>query len=123
LTKRFEAIDVEKFAEASLDRNPIHLDEEYAKRSRFGKRVVHGILQAGLISAVLGNRLPGAGSIYREQSLIFKKPAYIGDTLTATVEILEIKERAGVLILKTVVTNQDGQILVEGRAKGVVPRN
>ena len=122
LTKQFFLEDVQKFADVSEDRNPIHLDEEYAKKSIFGKRVVHGILQAGLISAVLGNRLPGHGSIYREQSLKFKKPAYIGDTLTATVEIIEIKERIGLLLMKTTVVNQDGLLLTEGLAEGLVSR-
>ena len=123
LTKTFTEDDVKAFAEISLDKNPIHLDEEYAKNSIFKKRVVHGILQSGLISAVLGNKLPGEGSIYREQNLTFKKPAFIGDTLTALVEVLEIKERIGLLILKTTVTNQDGQLLIDGTAKGLVPKN
>ncbi|MBN2143899.1 MAG: MaoC family dehydratase [Candidatus Aureabacteria bacterium] len=122
LTKKFEKNDVIQFAEISLDKNPIHLDEKYARQSLFGKPVVHGILQAGLISAVLGNKLPGPGSIYREQNLTFKKPAFIGDTLTATVEIIEIKERIGLLVLKTIVTNQDGLLLIEGIAKGLVQK-
>ena len=123
LTKQFLLADVQKFAEVSEDRNPIHLDEEYARNSIFGKRVVHGILQAGLISAVLGNKLPGKGSIYREQTLKFKKPAYIGDTLTAAVEIVEIKERIGLLIMKTTVVNQDGVLLTEGLAEGLVSKS
>jgi 3-hydroxybutyryl-CoA dehydratase len=123
LTKLIGDAEIRMFAEVTEDHNPIHLDEAYAKDSIFGKRVVHGILQAGLISAVLGNKLPGAGSVYREQNLTFKKPAFIGDTLTATVEIIEIKERIGLLIFRTTVTNQNGDILTEGRAKGLVPRN
>jgi 3-hydroxybutyryl-CoA dehydratase len=122
LTKKFTSGDVSKFAEVSEDRNPIHLDEEYAKNSIFGKRVVHGILQAGLISAVLGNYLPGNGAIYREQILTFRKPAFIGDTVTATVEITEIKDRIGMLTLKTTVVNQDGILLVDGIAKGLVEK-
>jgi 3-hydroxybutyryl-CoA dehydratase len=121
-TKKIEWKDVVQFAEISGDRNPIHLDEQYAKKSIFGKQVVHGILQAGLISAVLGNQLPGQGSIYREQTLTFKKPAFIDDTLTATVEIVEIKERVGLLILKTTVRNQNGVLLIEGTAKGLVQK-
>ena len=123
ITKRFEFKDVEAFANVSEDKNPIHLDEEYAKTSIFGKRVVHGILQAGLISAVLGNQLPGKGSIYREQTLKFRKPAFIGDTLTATVEIVEIKDRVGLLTLKTTVTNQEGVLLVDGTAQGLVSKD
>ena len=122
ISKTITSEDVVLFSEISEDRNPIHLDEDYAKKSIFGKRVVHGILQAGLISAVLGNRLPGPGSIYREQNLTFKKPAFIGDTLTAEVEIIEIKERIGLLTLKTTVKNQEGTLLIEGTAKGIVPK-
>ena len=122
LTKQFTAADVRTFADVSEDKNPIHLDEEYAKKSILGKCVVHGILQAGLISAVLGNKLPGNGAIYREQTLTFRKPAFIGDTLTATVEITEIKERIGLLTMKTTIVNQDGVLLVDGMAKGLVDR-
>lgn len=122
-TKTFTESDVINFAEISLDKNPIHIDETYAKNSIFGKRVVHGILQAGLISAVLGNQLPGKGSIYREQNLTFRKPAFIGDTLTATVEIIEIKERMGLLVLKTTIVNQNGVLLIDGTAKGLVSKD
>jgi 3-hydroxybutyryl-CoA dehydratase len=122
LTKKILEADVIAFSEISEDRNPIHLDEAFASQSRFGRRVVHGILQAGLISAVLGNKLPGRGSIYREQTLRFRKPAYLGDTLTATVEIIDIKEKVGLLTLRTTVMNQDGEILTDGQAKGLVPK-
>lgn len=122
LTKTFTQEDINKFAEISEDRNPIHIDENYAKDTIFGKTVIHGILQSGLISAVLGNQLPGKGSIYREQSLTFKKPAFPGDTLTAKVEVMEIKERIGLMLLKTTVTNQDGLLLIDGTAKGLIPK-
>ncbi len=119
-TKQITEQDVNDFARVTGDENPIHLDENYAKHSIFKRRVVHGILQAGLISAVLGMKLPGPGSIYREQTLTFRKPAFLGDTLTATVEIVEIKEKIGLLLLKSTVTNQDGIVLLEGMAKGLV---
>ena len=122
LSKTFTQEDVDAFAELSLDKNPIHVDEEAGKSSLFGKRVIHGILQAGLISAVLGNHLPGPGAIYREQQLIFKKPAFPGDTLTAEVEIIEINERIGMVICRTILKNQNGEILITGKAKGIVPK-
>jgi len=122
LEKTISFEDVQGFAEVTEDKNPIHLDEAYARESMFGQRVVHGILQAGLISAVLGNQLPGPGSVYREQTLTFRKPAFIGDTLTAEVEITEIRERMGLLLMKTTVKNQAGDLLVSGTAKGLVPR-
>lgn len=122
LSKAFSDQDVQDFARISLDCNPIHLDEETAAASPFGQRVVHGILQAGLISAVLGTKLPGAGAIYREQSLTFKKPAFLGDVLEATVEIEEIKERAGLLRMKTTIRNAAGELLVIGSATGIVDK-
>ena len=122
LTKQITEQDVNDFARVTGDENPIHLDEKYAQNSIFGRRVVHGILQAGLISAVLGMKLPGPGSIYREQTLTFRKPVFLEDTLTATVEIVEIKEKIGLLMLKTTITNQNGELLVDGMAKGLVQR-
>jgi 3-hydroxybutyryl-CoA dehydratase len=122
LEKVFTDEDVKTFARISLDCNPIHIDEEYAAKSPFGKKVVHGILQAGLISAVLGTKLPGEGAIYRDQTLTFKKPAFIGDKLIATVEITEMKERMGLLIMKTTVRNEKGDLLVKGEAKGIVSK-
>jgi 3-hydroxybutyryl-CoA dehydratase len=121
-TKQIFEQDVVDFARVTGDENPIHLDEQVAKNSIFGRRVVHGALQAGLISAVLGMKLPGPGSIYREQTLTFRKPAFLGDVLTATVEIIEIKEKIGLLLLKSTVTNQDGIVLVDGIAKGLVSK-
>ena len=122
LSKVFTEEDVKKFADISLDHNPIHTDEEYAKKSQFGQRVVHGILQAGLISAVLGTKLPGEGAIYREQTLIFKKPAFIGEKLEAKVEIIDIKEKIGMLVLKTTIRNEKNELLVRGEAKGIVEK-
>ncbi|MBN1521834.1 MAG: MaoC family dehydratase [Candidatus Aureabacteria bacterium] len=123
LSKTFTQDDVDAFAEISLDKNPIHIDEEAAKGSLFGKRVIHGILQAGLISAVLGNHIPGPGAIYREQQLLFKKPAFPGDTLTAEVEIIEINKRIGMVICRTTLKNQHGELLITGKAKGLVPKD
>lgn len=122
LAKAFSDEDVRDFARISLDANPIHLDEAYAAAQPLGARVVHGILQAGLISAVLGTRLPGPGAIYREQTLTFKKPARIGERLEARVEIVEIVERMGLLRMKTTLVNEQGELLVTGEARGLVEK-
>ena len=89
-SKTITETDVILFAGVSTDINPVHLDEETAKKGIFGKRVAHGILVSGLISAVLGNKLPGPGSIYMGQELKFLAPVFIGDTITAEVEIIEL---------------------------------
>ena len=104
------------FAGVSTDINPVHLDEETAKKGIFGKRVAHGILVSGLISAVLGNKLPGPGSIYMGQELKFLAPVYIGDTITAEVEIIDLVPEKHRIKLNTVCTNQDGKVVISGTA-------
>ncbi len=109
--------DILKFAFASGDHNPVHLDEEYAKKTRFGKRIAHGMLSASFISTVLGTRLPGPGTIYLEQSLKFCRPVFIGDTVTATVTVTRVDRKTNYVWLKTVCTNSQGKPVVTGRAK------
>ncbi|MDR1875612.1 MAG: MaoC family dehydratase [Synergistaceae bacterium] len=108
--------DVDRFAELTGDRNPVHVDEEFARNSRFGRCIAHGMFGAGLISAVLGTRLPGPGNLYMDQSLKFRKPVFIGDTITATVEIVEIYPEKRRTRLSTICTNQDGVVVTEGEA-------
>lgn len=108
--------DVVLFAAVTGDQNPMHTDELAARDSRFGRRIAHGMLAAGLISAVLGMRLPGPGTIYLKQSLAFRKPIYLNDTVTTTVEVLSIREDKPIATLSTVVTNQDGEVVVEGES-------
>ena len=95
---------------------PRHLDEEYAKTTIFGKRIVHGILTSGLISAVLANKLPGPGTIYLGQELKFTAPVFLGDTITAEVEIAEIREDKHIVKLNTTCYNQDGKAVITGAA-------
>jgi 3-hydroxybutyryl-CoA dehydratase len=121
MTKTFFDEDVRAFADISGDRNPIHLNEEYAAGTRFGKRLVHGILTSGLISAILGMELPGPGSIYIKQILNFKAPVYIGDTITATVTITGIREDKPILTLETICRNQNDIIVIEGEAILLTP--
>jgi 3-hydroxybutyryl-CoA dehydratase len=108
--------DVRKFAELTGDHNPIHLDDEFAGTTRFGRRIAHGMLGASLISAVLGNDLPGAGSIYLSQTLRFLAPVYLGDTLTARVTVTKIRDDKPIATLETVCLNQHGETLIRGEA-------
>ena len=117
ITKTITETDVILYSGVSLDTNPAHLNEEYAKTTMFKKRIAHGMLTAGLISAVLGTRLPGEGSIYMGQELKFKAPVYMGDTITAEVEIIELIDEKNQIILKTVCTNQDGKVVIDGTAR------
>lgn len=121
-TKIFTDEDVRTFARITDDHNPIHLDEAYAATTRFGQRLVHGMFTASLISAVLANELPGEGTIYLSQTLQFKAPVFIGDTITATVEVTAYRENKGVVTLATTCTNQHGQVVLAGEAVALAPR-
>ena len=107
---------IRKFAEVSGDHNPIHLDEEFAKTTRFGKRIAHGMLSAAFISAVMGNEFKGQTVIYLSQTMKFTAPVYIGDTVTTTSIISRIREDKGIVTLETICTNQNGETLVKGEA-------
>lgn len=116
MTREVTIADVETFAEVSGDTNPVHLDEEFAGRSRFKRRIAHGVLSVSYISAVLGSKLPGPGTIYLSQSVTFKAPVYIGDTVTATVTVLNYRPDKHILTVRTECTNQDGVVVLEGQA-------
>ncbi len=120
--KTISESDVYLFAGITGDLNPAHVNEEYAKTTRFKKRIAHGILSSGLISAVLGTKLPGPGCIYLEQSLKFTAPVYIGDTVTATVEVVSIDTERNRAVLSTSCTNQDGQTVIGGEALVMLPK-
>ena len=110
------AEDIDLFAHVSTDKNPIHIDEEYAARTPFGGRVAHGIMIASMISAVLGNDLPGHGSIYLGQTLKFLAPVRIGDMITVTVEVISLREDKRIVTLRTDCTNQEGTLVLTGEA-------
>lgn len=116
MSKTVTEYDVYAFAGVTGDFNPVHIDKEFAKNTMFGERIAHGMLSAGFISAVIGTSLPGANSIYMGQELSFKAPVKIGDTVTATVEVIEKIEGKSRVILRTTVTNQDGVVVVDGKA-------
>jgi 3-hydroxybutyryl-CoA dehydratase len=115
-TKTVTDEDIRAFAELSGDRNPVHLDDEYAAGTRFGRRIAHGMLAASLVSATLANELPGRGSVYLSQTLRFVAPVFPGDTVTARVEVTKVREDKPVVTLETVCTNQRGEKLIEGEA-------
>ena len=116
LKKVFSSEDVKAFAELSLDRNPIHLDEAYAEQSLFGKRIVHGFFVGSLISAVFGTLLPGEGAIYLHQEMNFRKPVYHGEEITATVTVTNIKKEKSILYFDTKCENERGEIVIDGNA-------
>jgi len=116
ITRTITEADIVAFANLTGDTNPVHLDAEYAAKSMFGERIAHGMLVAGLISAVLGTQLPGPNSIYLGQDLKFTAPVKIGDTLTVTATVAEKRDDKRIIKLRTTATNQRGEIVLDGNA-------
>ena len=116
ITKTIEQTDIDAFADVTGDYNPVHVDEEFAKATRFGRRIAHGMLTASLISSVLANKLPGEGSVYLGQTLQFVAPVFPGDEITARVTVKEIREDKPILKLETICLNQHGEIVIRGEA-------
>lgn len=110
------------FAGLSGDYNPIHVDREYAKETFFGERISHGLLTASFLSRLLGMHLPGPGSVYVSQTLNFKKPVYIGDTITARAEVIKIEDEKRLLTLATTCMNQHGEIVLDGEGVMKLPK-
>ena len=115
-TKTITEADIILFAGVTGDLNPAHINEEYAKNTFFKTRIAHGILQAGFISAAIGMKLPGPGTIYMKQELNFRAPVHIGDTVTARVEVSQIDAEKNRVVLKTTCSNQEGEIVLDGEA-------
>lgn len=114
--------DVYLFAGITGDTNPAHIDEVYASSTKFNKRIVHGLLVASFISTVLGTKLPGPGTIYISQTINFKAPVYIGDTIEARVTVKEIIKEKNRVILNTEVYNQNNELVVAGEAMVLAPK-
>ena len=114
--KTITEADICLFAGITGDLNPAHINEEYAKNTFFKTRIAHGVLQAGFISATIGMKLPGPGTIYMKQELNFRAPVYIGDTITARVEVSNIDTEKNRVVLKTTCSNQEGEIVLDGEA-------
>lgn len=121
LEKLITAEDVEAFARITGDFNPVHMDEEFARSTRFGGRIAHGMLSAGLVSAALATKLPGPGAIYLAQTLRFTRPVRIGDTVTVRVEVLEVNADKQRVRLSTACRNGRGETVLEGEATVLVP--
>jgi 3-hydroxybutyryl-CoA dehydratase len=107
---------IRAFADLTGDTNPVHLDDSYASATRFGRRIAHGMIAAGLISAALANDLPGPGTVYLSQTLQFRAPVYPGDTITTTVEVKNVRPDKPIVTLSTVCKNQNDMVVLEGEA-------
>ncbi|HQU86766.1 MAG TPA: MaoC family dehydratase [Pyrinomonadaceae bacterium] len=117
-TKQITDEVVRAFAELSGDFNPIHLDDEFAKTTRFGKRIAHGMISGALISAVLGYQLRDRSVVYLSQTMKFVAPVFIDDTVTATATVTNIREDKPIVTIECVCTNQNGETVVKG--EGVI---
>ena len=122
MTRAFTQADVEAFARVSGDQNPAHLDEDYAKGTMFGTRIVHGMLSASLFSALLGTRLPGLGTIYLGQTLQFRKPVHFDEPITATVTVRDIIADRNRVVLDCLAVNAKGETVITGEATVLLPR-
>ncbi len=119
IEKKFEITEekVRIFSVISGDNNPIHLDDDFAKNSIFGKRIAHGLLVASFISNLIGNHLPGRGSIYLGQELKFLKPAFVGEIVKVSVKVVDIIREKNQYILETRVLNQFNEDIITGTAR------
>jgi len=122
ISKTITGADIELFARATGDFNPVHLDQAYAEKTMFKGRIAHGLLSVGLLSSILGNILPGHGTIYLSQEVKFLAPVKIGDTLTAKVEVIELVPEKNRAKFRTTCMNQDGKIVVDGIAWAMPPK-
>ena len=119
-TRKIEQSDIDAFAEITGDHNPVHVDEEFAQQTRFGRRIAHGMLTASLISSVLANKLPGEGSVYLGQTLQFVAPVFPGDEVTARVTVKEVRDDKPIVKLETICVNQRGETVIRGEATVLV---
>ncbi len=121
-TKTITETDVVNYAGVTGDFNPAHINEEYANDTMFEGRIAHGMLGAGLISTVLGTKLPGPGAIYVKQELEFTAPVKFNDTITAEVEVIEKNEEKNRVVMKTICTNQKDKAVIKGQATLMPPK-
>ncbi len=121
-SKTVSESDIYLFAGITGDFNPAHINEAYARDTPFKSRIAHGMLVAGFVSNVIGTQLPGPGTIYMQQELKFLAPVYIGDTITARAEVVELVHEKKRVRLKTTCVNQEGKSVLEGEALVSPPR-
>lgn len=119
-TQTITDADIKAFAGISGDRNPAHLDEEYAKNSRYKRRISHGLLCASFFSAIFGTKLPGEGCVYASQTLNFKRPIYLNDTVTAEVEVISVDIHSKKILFKTLIKVKN-RTVIEGEAEIFIP--
>ena len=113
--------DVKAYAGISGDRNPVHMDDEYAEKSRYKKRIAHGMISSSFFSALFGTKLPGPGCVYVNQSLNFKRPVYIGDTVSARITVTKIDEIKSRVYFDTVCKVKN-KVVVDGQAELYIPK-
>lgn len=123
ISKTISAEDILNFSKVTGDTNPLHLDEDFAQRTRFKGRIAHGMLGATLIAAVLGTKIPGAGGVYLSQSFNFRRPVRPGDVITATVEVIDWNSVKGIVKLRTDCQNGRQEIVIDGEAVLLVDSN
>ena len=120
-SKPLTQTDIALFAACSGDVNPVHLDADYAATTPFGEPIGHGMWTGAVISAAIATRLPGPGSVYRSQNLNFKHPVKVGDVITVTLVVSEIKARMKLVVLDCEAHNQDGKLVAKGAAEVIAP--
>ncbi|PCJ34749.1 MAG: 3-hydroxybutyryl-CoA dehydratase [Moraxellaceae bacterium] len=113
--------DILLFACLSGDTNPLHLDAEYAKTTPFGQRIAHGMFSTLLLTTAVATKLPGPGTIYRSQDMKFQRPVFIGDTITANLEVIEKKKRGNLVKINCIMTNQHGEVIFSGVSTTIAP--
>ena len=114
LAKTFTEEDVQRFIEITGDVNPLHVDKEFASKTQFGRRVLHGMLTASILSTMVGMVLPGTGAIYRSQTIKFLRPVHVGDTVTAHFMIREVDRVKRRLTIDSWIENEAGERVLEG---------
>jgi 3-hydroxybutyryl-CoA dehydratase len=122
ISKTITETDINDFARVTGDFNPVHLDQAYAEKTFFKRRIAHGLLSVGLLSSILGNILPGHGTIYLSQEVKFLAPVRIGDTITARVVVIELIPEKNRAKFRTTCMNQDGKLVVDGIAWAIPPK-
>lgn len=122
MSKAFSSEEVQAFSQLSMDDNPLHIDDDFAKNGLFGRKIVHGFLSASLFSAIIGTKMPGEGSVYLSQSMKFYKPVYHNQIVTAYVTVKELYPNKRRVLLQTECKDEYGNVLIDGDALVKIPK-